>query len=158
MVYTNTSSVKLFNLIPRTLMDRSLDRGRCSEPNHLSRLPRRKRRIPPTPLIRAIRWWGFSNDRELLLHRPVAPSRNAPDNLNTRLRTTHTTGRMTARIRIILANHSALRSWNTQTAKSAQTMQGGLQTTLTEVRFSLFQQVASRVNQSLIKYNATSGA
>jgi len=38
---------------------------------------------------------------------------------------------MTARIRIILANHSALRSWNTQTAKSAQTMQGGLQTTLT---------------------------
>src|ERR1700730_794674 len=78
---------------------------------------------------------SFANDRELLLHRPVAPSRNAPNNLNTRLRTTHTTGRMTARIRITLADHFALRTWNAQTAQSAQTMQGGPQTTLTPVRF-----------------------
>jgi hypothetical protein len=40
---------------------------------------------------------------------------------------------MTARIRITLADHSALRSWNAQTAQSAQKMQGGLQTTLTKV-------------------------
>jgi hypothetical protein len=38
---------------------------------------------------------------------------------------------MTARIRITLADHFALRTWNAQTAQSAQTMQGGLQTTLT---------------------------
>jgi hypothetical protein len=88
----------------------------------------------PVPLNRArhrgTRREGFANDRELLLHRPVAPSRNAPDNLNTRLRTTHTTGRMTARIRIALADHFALRTWNAQTAQSAQTMQGGPQSTL----------------------------
>jgi hypothetical protein len=38
---------------------------------------------------------------------------------------------MTARIRITLADHFALRTWNAQTAQSAQTMQGGPQTTLT---------------------------
>ena len=81
---------------------------------------------------RGTRRESFANDRELLLHRPVAPSRNAPDNLNTRLRTTHTTSRMTARIRITLADHFALQTWNAQTAQSAQTMQGGLQTTLTK--------------------------
>jgi hypothetical protein len=37
---------------------------------------------------------------------------------------------MTARIRITLADHFVLRTWNAQTAQSAQTMQGGLQTTL----------------------------
>jgi hypothetical protein len=67
------------------------------------------------PLNRARYRWtrreGFANDRELLLRRPFALPRNAPDNLNTRLQTTRTTGRMTARIRITLADHSALRSW-----------------------------------------------
>jgi hypothetical protein len=38
---------------------------------------------------------------------------------------------MTARIRITLADHFALQTWNAQTAQSAQTMQGGLQIALT---------------------------
>jgi hypothetical protein len=42
---------------------------------------------------------------------------------------------MTARIRITLADHFALQTWNAQTAQSAQTMQGGLQTTLTVEAF-----------------------
>jgi hypothetical protein len=41
---------------------------------------------------------------------------------------------MTARIRITLADHFALQTWNAQTAQSAQTMQGGPQTTLTKDR------------------------
>jgi len=39
--------------------------------------------------------------------------------------------RMTARIRITFVDHFALRNWSAQTAKSAQTTQGVLQTSLT---------------------------
>src|SRR5580704_12268026 len=95
---------------------------------------------------RGTRRESVANDRELLLHRPVAPSRNPPDNLNTRLQTTHTTSRMTARIRITLADHFALRTWNAQTAQSAQTMQGGPQTTLTAVQPHLDQMQHAPIN------------
>jgi hypothetical protein len=73
---------------------------------------------------------GFAEDRQLLLNRPDAPTRDAFNDLNAGGTTTHTTGRKTTRIALNLASHPALRQ-NTQTAKLSLQAQGGAQTTLT---------------------------
>jgi hypothetical protein len=50
----------------------------------------------------------LANDPQLLLKAPAPPPRNAADNLNAPVATTHTTSRLTARSPVTLADQTAL--------------------------------------------------